>query len=233
MKREKIDRNFPTKKDLTYWILFLILINIFVYVLFIKDPSLVNSKLSLASTITSIALALIAILFSFVQSSDSSNQNNNLLSELAKVTTTIEKLQKVSESIEERNTERLKEFEKKKKKIKNIFNEIESKIGNFNPDSGESISDVKEETLKKLEELKKANSSIKIFGPKSLLNLIREIAPNGDIHIQVLWETLYNRNINITMNYLLQTLEPLQKTGMIEIIGGSGGNSYIRLTDKA
>lgn len=192
-----------------------------------------NSKLSLASTITSIALALIAILFSFVQSSDSSNQNTNLLSELTRVTTTIEKLQKVSESIEERNTEKLKEIDDMQIKLKNFFNEIESKFDGYNPESGESISDVKKETLKKLEEIKKTNSNIRIFGPNALYNVLKEIAPNGEkVHIQVLWESLYNRDINITMNVLLRTLEPLQQMGEIEIIGAAGGHSYIRLKDK-
>jgi hypothetical protein len=80
-----------TKKDIIYWFiisdLVLIMIGMIVAFVFIKvpEPSLIIDQISFASSITSIMLAVIAIVYAFLQTNETSRQNTIVTSNLEKL----------------------------------------------------------------------------------------------------------------------------------------------------
>lgn len=83
---------FPTKKDLYYWIIFLLCLLIALFVFKIDDPKYLTDQLSLGATIFSIFLAVIAILISFMQSNESSRQSAEMTKEISTQTQEIVRL---------------------------------------------------------------------------------------------------------------------------------------------
>ncbi|WP_313638273.1 hypothetical protein [Paenibacillus sp.] len=212
------------------------LIIIFIYVLNVINPSEVNSKLSLTSTLASIALAVIAILFSFVQSSDSSTQHNALIGKVSQLSVTIVGLQGVSDSLEKKNENKINAFEELQIKIEEVFDNMESRLKSFkiSSDGISEIDSVKDETLSKLEILKNNNSitsSITIFGPKSLLNLINNMdKEKNTFHVQMIWNELQNKGVNIPLNQVRGALKVLEIEGSIKLIGIN--RDIIQVVDK-
>lgn len=85
MKKDKAkeQRDFPEKKDLFYIIFFLIVVVVVLFVVKFEDPKFLVDQLSLGATLFSILLAVMAILISFIQSSESSKQSMQITKEIS------------------------------------------------------------------------------------------------------------------------------------------------------
>jgi len=86
--QEKL-RGFPDKKDLAYWILILIIIISFVATWRTDDPGKLADQLSLGGTLLSVLLAVVAIVFSFIQSSDSTRSSSDVINKISEATQNI------------------------------------------------------------------------------------------------------------------------------------------------
>ncbi|OMF17224.1 hypothetical protein BK131_04470 [Paenibacillus amylolyticus] len=85
MKKDKAkeQRDFPEKKDLFYIIFFLVVVVVVLFVVKFEDPKFLVDQLSLGATLFSILLAVMAILISFIQSSESSKQSMQITKEIS------------------------------------------------------------------------------------------------------------------------------------------------------
>jgi hypothetical protein len=95
VEREK--SKFPDKKDMWYWILILILFIIGSFTYYYGSNKNVISHIGFGGTIVSILLALIAIIYSFYQSSTYENAIHKLDSSAKKIEESTTKLSHVSE----------------------------------------------------------------------------------------------------------------------------------------
>ncbi|MFJ7825262.1 hypothetical protein [Psychrobacillus sp. NPDC096623] len=144
-------RNFPTKKDMTYWILILIIILTVVSVWRTNDSSMLTNQLTLGGTLLSIFLAIIAIIFSFIQSSDTSSHNKEIIVKINELTQNMKYLNDL-------NSDTADEIVKRKRNLKEIdgiLDELKLEIGNKNLSTNK---DKLNEILVKIEE-SQSNSS--------------------------------------------------------------------------
>lgn len=96
--QEKL-KGFPDKKDLAYWILILIIIISFVATWRTDDPGKLADQLSLGGTLISILLAVVAIIFSFIQSSDSSRSTLEVLDRINAATNSLDTLERLNKEM--------------------------------------------------------------------------------------------------------------------------------------
>src|SRR5690606_21039301 len=97
----------------------------------ILDPSSANAKLSLTATIMSIALAIIAIIFSFVQSSEASRQNSKLIEEMQKSSQMVDTLNKVSEDLSKRNKKEIERWDMIDQSMKSTFDKLHNQLSSL------------------------------------------------------------------------------------------------------
>src|SRR5699024_5429399 len=205
---------FPCRKDLTYWILMLILVLIFLFVFCQKNPSLVNSQLALLTTVSSITLAVIAIIFSFIQSSLNTKQLNDILKssmetagKLNIATNDIKELMNVSDILKKDN-EKLLRTNKDLSKILKEFelaktdeqrNELQLQLKNTLHNSG-------------------IYAEITVpLNDRTLYNTIQNEFGNEWTLIQSVWRALYNRGIDIGLDELKGKINKLVNQGNAEL----------------
>lgn len=147
---QKESKEFPSKKDLVYWLIILIVVGSFAFAIVLVDPASSNAKLSLTSTVLSISLAIIAIIFSFVQSSDSSRNSLSLIERFNSVAEGLAIITSQKEIVKNETTEKMKELSLLESEIKAVLNEIKQAT-----DNGQDIASIN----KRLNEIyKKMNS---------------------------------------------------------------------------
>lgn len=129
--------DFPTKKDLYYWILFLVFLLIALFVYKFDDPKYLTDQLSLGATIFSIFLAVIAILITFMQSNESSRQSAQMSKE---INTQTQEIIRLSTRYEE---------------ILNKQSDVNEKVTEQVIDTLSSNQDVPEDVLSKIKDLLK------------------------------------------------------------------------------
>lgn len=224
----KKTQEFPDKKDMTYWLIGIILLGIFVYVLYQNDPSLLNSKLSLTGTIVSIVLAVIAIFFSFIQSTSSSNQLNDVLdrsavinANLNEITNTIEDLEKVRRTIEAYNNNLISSVSK-----------IEGILTNVNDGaketSREGLLKMRKNILEEVKEFQRNDipATFTVSGKNAIYNTIINNFGNKSTHIQVLWKALFDSGVSYEMKDLKAKLFELEEERKILF-----ENDYIKILE--
>ncbi|WP_176475481.1 hypothetical protein [Paenibacillus sp. 7541] len=147
-------------------------------------------------------------------------------------------MQKVSETLEKYNDEKLREVDEIKHDVQKAINDLEFKIkGNQGdgPEAPQRIVDAKDKTIQELEKIKSKNnffSSITVLGPNALLSTIKSLqSKKRVVHIQVLWEAIYNQKLDISMRELKALLRRLEEQGSIEVVGGVGSQGFIKLKD--
>lgn len=229
-ENSKNKERFPTRKDLTYWLVFLVFIIIFIFVIFTREPGSVNAKLSLAGTLASIALAIIAILFSFFQSSDSSEQNIRLIDEMRSSAKTLELLSNVAEKLEiqaQKSREEILKISDIKIEIQNEFSNFENQIkqmANKNTDN-DSVSKVTNDLLEDIKEVKNKNPflmPLTIWGPNALLNTLKQHTTKGEyIYFEDLRIILSENNLNVSAEEVMKNLQVLESRGDISISQGN------------
>jgi len=219
---------FPDRKDMTYWLIVMVMLLIFTFVLNQNNPTLVNSKLSLLGTLTSIALAIIAIIFSFIQSNSSSNQlrevamqTSKIVSNLSEVTRNITSLEEVKEAIEEYNEVSLN----KVSQIESMLNKISTDISES---TTENFREIKDRALKEIKQISQDDiaTTITVSNPNYDLvyKTIIEDFKGVDIHEQVLWKTLFDKGFRLNLKELKEILCNLEQEGKIIIIK----NTFVR-----
>lgn len=86
-----------TMKDLVYWIIMLILLNIFIITGRLSDNTTVLSYISFSGTLISIILAVIAIIYSYFQSSSFENMKTKLDDSVEKIQSATNDLESISQ----------------------------------------------------------------------------------------------------------------------------------------
>ncbi|GEN82994.1 hypothetical protein SLU01_13060 [Sporosarcina luteola] len=213
--------SFPSDKDLTYWILIVIIIAVFFFVGFQLEPEKINSKLSLASTILSIVLAIIAIIFSFIQSSHSSNQLEDISGKVSVIkndlivfTKSLESLEVIRDKIEMDNNNKINHF----MELKKILEKRDLELRELR--SVEDFNFFKDEVMKDVEAIIENHdipATVTAWGPNALLNTIISNFGQMPIHIDTLWEKLIEDDEFLTKNELTRTLVKLEKEGRIKM----------------
>lgn len=99
--KNKESDTFPTKKDLFYWLLITLIFIIVVSVWKTDDPGDLADQIALGGTFFSILLAVIAIIFSFVQSSNASIKTHRISEQISYLTQSIAELTRVKKNLEE------------------------------------------------------------------------------------------------------------------------------------
>ncbi|MDH5163931.1 hypothetical protein [Heyndrickxia oleronia] len=132
--------NFPTKKDMAYWILILILFIIGSFTFYYGSKKDVISHIGFAGTIVSILLAVIAIIYSFYQSSTYENVNYKLDNSAQKIKNATDKLSNVSEikSMLDTFQSEVGFMKDSIEDLRNIVNTIDSGVSSINQKWGEA-----------------------------------------------------------------------------------------------
>ncbi|SEB15825.1 hypothetical protein SAMN05421743_12150 [Thalassobacillus cyri] len=162
-KNNYIKKDFPSKKDLVYWIFILIVFISVIVAWRTSNPETLLNQISLGSTFLSILLAVIAIFFSFIHSNESSRQSSDLLKEMNKVTNEIVSLNGLREDL-------LKTVEKYEKTI-DEYTEKAEKLEDKNIDDTEDIKSIKKEFKEAIENINSDYQS-KLKRRKFLLKFI-------------------------------------------------------------
>lgn len=244
-------QSFPNMKDLTYWLLMLLIIISVISTWRTNDPGKLADQLSLGGTFLSILLAVVAIIFSFIQSSSSSQQTERLVDKISRLTHTIEGLERVSKSLEDKNENHIVEFanvfEEAKdmrsavdnigKSMENLLEEVKDKLKSNNNSlelDVEEINSIQNNFSEKINKLMTNDllTSVTVAGPRSMFNLIKQLTENnGRVHIQVLWMELFDRGIRMNMTELKNTLNKLEQEYGVKIIK-EDGHEYVTTLEQ-
>src|SRR5699024_1674152 len=210
------NKEFPTKKDLVYWLVGVLLILAVVIVWRTKDPSLLLDEISLGGTIISIVLALVAIFFTFIQSSESSRQSSNMIKQINKLTAQIINLSAMNEQLT--NSLSTKDITYGKA-VDNLIKQSEdqNKVTNILWDASTKLNVETEGSLSN-----DVAASITVNSPlqeKAIENFLRYKYENNDgfISIQVIWKDLFDNKLNIPMESLKYILNKLSEEGITKI----------------
>ncbi|MFE4709497.1 hypothetical protein ACFRAM_01375 [Paenibacillus sp. NPDC056722] len=217
-------KGFPDKKDMTYWIIILAVITVMVATWRTDSPGILSDQLSLGGTLLSIVLAVIAIIFSFIQSSDSSRQSLDMVEKFSNVTNTINSLNDISQNLVEQNKSQIDKIIQ----VENITREFNEKITGLKADSDadlkskDNISEVKQIQEEYLEQVKNIYGDeflggITVFGNQSLYNTIKDMYGNSWVHIQVLWTDLRQRGIKLSLVELEVRLQKMANENKLAI----------------
>ncbi|MGD0032534.1 hypothetical protein SLT67_14295 [Paenibacillus illinoisensis] len=223
--KDKKNERFPDKKDLTYWMLIILILFTVVATWKTEDPGRLSAELALGGTILSILLGVVAIIFSFIQSSSSSRQSEKLIDRIAKMTSTVESLSRVSDSLEKVNKQQIERIENIGTKLHGYLNEIGTKLSEDKEKP--NIAGV-EEVVGKINNL--MDSGFVVMGPRALLNTIKKLVGNDNtVHIQAIWANLFENGIGMSMSELKEKLKEIEKSGQIEILES---NDFVRLLNR-
>ncbi|WP_019007739.1 hypothetical protein [Cohnella laeviribosi] len=91
---------FPTKKDMVYWLIILVLALVMVSVWRVEDPKKLSGQLSLGAALLSMLLAVVGIIIPFIQGNETSRQNFTLLEHISVLTKEIALYRKLTETYE-------------------------------------------------------------------------------------------------------------------------------------
>lgn len=223
--------NFPERKDMTYWILIIVVILVFVSVWKTEDSASLAGDLSLGGTLLSIFLAIIAIIFSFIQSSDANSHNKQMIGKIDSLITSLKYL-------DDLNNEKIQEIEIKSSELdelKSMINDVAEEVKNVGQQesNGKTGSGSNWATLiQKIEETQKnvSNSNlgfrISVKGPKALYNFMLNYYQKDEyIPLKTLKTMLKETYDN--PDDLLNDLEALQNENKIIISDNSKEGCFI------
>jgi hypothetical protein len=133
-------KDFPNKRDFFYIVGFLVIAIIFIISGRLSDNVNVVDYVGFAGTIVSILLAVIAIIYSFYQSSTYENVNNKLDNSAQKIKNATEKLSNVSEikSVLDTFQNEVGDMKGSIEDLKKIVNTIDSGVSSINEKWGEA-----------------------------------------------------------------------------------------------
>lgn len=149
-KKVSEKKEFPEKKDLVYWILIILIFLSLTIAWRTRDPDLLISQISLGSTFLSILLAVVAIIFSFVQSNRSTMESRETLKELSNVTSQIISLNSIKDEL----SKVVSEYEKAIVTFNNKNEQVETTIGE---NKAIKINEINQEFKSKINSIQKQN----------------------------------------------------------------------------
>ncbi|WDV05064.1 MULTISPECIES: hypothetical protein [Lysinibacillus] len=233
MKSSKFE--FPTKKDMTYWILIIVVLLVCVSVWKTEDSASLAGDLSLGGTLLSIFLAIIAIIFSFIQSSDANSHNKEMIGKMDSLTNSLKYLNDL-------NNEKNQEIEQKNSdlnELKSMITEIadEVKKGGQQAQNDQLDNNKWAMLVRKIEETQKNVSSsnlgvqITVSGPRALYNfLLKHFQKDEYVPLKTLRTMLKETyNLNNNSDELLEDLETLQNENKITISNKSKDEAFIQI----
>jgi hypothetical protein len=119
MRWQMKESKFPKKKDLAYWLIFLIILCVFIFTHRLADNETAVGYIGFAGTIMSLILAVLAIIYSYYQSS-------TYESSIKKLESSAERIEVMTNDLSE-----VKEFKKMFGDFKEEVNEISNGIHNL------------------------------------------------------------------------------------------------------
>ncbi|WP_449354715.1 hypothetical protein ACUL41_18040 [Virgibacillus natechei] len=233
----KLNREYITKKDMFYWIIFLVLGVILSFVWKVSDDSTLVNQFSLVGSVSSILLALIAIAYAFFQANDAGNENKLMLQTLNKIRGEVEQLKDVNDSLKqveneffnfkrstETNNEKIIESLENLKdniNIDPIFNIIEEKYGDIDEVTRRQIKEsYNKEFEEELKNLKKNSFKINSEVQAALISYLDAFVEVGELIDEIdLIEYINKKTGNDLSSYdCFLELEKLYKAGIIEFV---------------
>ncbi|MCR8633479.1 hypothetical protein [Paenibacillus radicis (ex Xue et al. 2023)] len=217
-------KGFPDKKDMTYWIIILSIFIVVISTWRTGDPGMLANQLSLGGTLLSIVLAVIAIIFSFVQSSDSSRQSIEMVDKFSQVTSKIESLNVISHNLLKQNEKQFAKIKQVEKFTLDFTENVKSlDIQDYKIGTEDVVKEVKELQNNYINKVKSIYNNelqigVTIFGNIALINLIKEVYGNSVVLVQELWSLLYSRGISISIQDLEDRLKKLENDGKLVIM---------------
>lgn len=131
-KNEVNIKKFPEKKDFWYCVAILTLIIILLTSVILFDYKDFSNKLELASTLTSIILSVIAIIFSLVESSNSKEINSTIFRSVNQIQCTTKDLSDVSNNIKNMSNSLNEKINHLNKNVIDLHNKVEGNTSNQN-----------------------------------------------------------------------------------------------------
>ncbi|MHA7963540.1 hypothetical protein ACX93W_05285 [Paenibacillus sp. CAU 1782] len=230
MEKETKDKSkaFPTKKDLFYWILILLVFLILVSVWRTDDPGKLVDEISLGGTFFSILLAVIAIIFSFVQSSDSSRSTNQIADKIAAMSHSLSELLVLKKELDRIIAQQKKTADLLDKDLKKMRDTAQD--DSLKSEANQVINSYKltNKLLNNVDyDLMKWHNEI-LAEYKALIPFIKSrFVTAGELGLNELLAELESMNIEITVIDLHLILTTLQSEGFLE-----KDNDYIESTNN-
>lgn len=136
--------DFPTKRDYWYGVIIALLSAIFLVISFVVNPSKVNSELGLASTIASIILSFIAIIYTLVDSSNNKNTSSKIIEASQKISTSTNEINTSTASLTNLTQTLISlNLDKKFLNLENTLGGVEECVTTMNSTFGNDISEIK------------------------------------------------------------------------------------------
>lgn len=233
----KLSREYITKKDMFYWIIFLVLGVILSFVWKVSDDSTLVNQFSLVGSVSSILLALIAIAYAFFQANDAGNENKLMLQTLNKIRDEVEQLKDVNDSLKqveneffnfkrstETNNEKIIESLENLKdniNIDPIFKIIEEKYGDIDEVTRRQIKEsYNKEFEEELKNLKKNSFKINSKVQAALISYLDAFVEVGELIDEIdLIEYINKKTGSDLSSYdCFLEFEKLYKAGIIEFV---------------
>jgi hypothetical protein len=217
---------FPSKKDLFYWLLIGFILLIVVSIWRVNDPGILTNQLALGGTLLSIILAVVAIIFSFLQSTESTRGTYSIIervSEVSKSISTLSSIKNDLESIISHQTGVAEEIVSSLNKIKNSTDD-------------ETLKDKAEASINEWQEKKVLIPEIQnsyyswINETKERGKLLRQYILkhlDNEISLKNLRSKLADESIDFSETQLYIVLSELERKGEIKKMVYKNGDMYI------
>lgn len=186
--------NFPSKKDYVYGVIINAIIIIFLLSHFSGSRSVLGAQLEFASTITSIILSVIAILFTLIDSLDNKKNINKIDDSADKITNVTDKIDGSSNELKN-ITRQLSDLKLDEKFIEfeEILNGLNNSVTTMTTQVGNGIDEIKDKIVKpsisiKDSEVSKSNNN---DVTENLHNVCLYLAKNLDEEYYHIKELIY------------------------------------------
>lgn len=211
-----------TKKDLIYVMLLIITLLIISLLRGQLNSSEVVNVISIGAGLTSIFLAMAAIVYSFIQSSEASRQNHSVQEALNKITDKVEEVALIKQELQSfredsrQNTQSIVQLLNLVGELK----EIAAPISNSKP---EELNSVVEKQMplfnRKIKEIEETVYTLEGVLEQEVVNYINNhVAINQTFKIYSVMQYLRANNVEYSFGELSKTLSKIAKMKMIERI---------------
>lgn len=220
---------FPTKKDMTYWILMIVLLLTVVSVWKTNDPESLTNQLSLGGTLLSIFLAIIAIIFSFIQSSDTNSHNKEMIGKMDALTNSLKYLDELNDEKSQEIATKSTELDE----IKSLLESVAIEVNNVRKQTqnDQMNSENLNNLVQKIEESQKKYSNsnlsfeIKVFNPDTLYDfLVENYKKRTYIRLKTI-ATKFNEtnNMKISESDIMKVIGKLENEGKVSVLNDKTG----------
>lgn len=135
---------FPTTRDYWYSFIITLLLITFLFISFVTNPSRVNSELGLASTVASILLSFIAIIYTLVDSSNNKKTSSKIIEASEKISTITGELNLSANSLTDSTQTLINlELDKKLRNFENTISGLELCVTTMRDDLGSNIDEIR------------------------------------------------------------------------------------------